>query len=231
MNISPRNAHRAAAAALSYLTIIPFALAADTLVPSGSVWKYLDNGSNQGTAWRATSFNDSAWASGPAQLCYGDGDEATVVSYGPSSTNKYVTTYFRRSFNVANPAIYTSLTLSLLRDDRAVAYLNGKEVFRSNMPSGTISYTTFAPAVIGGVDESTFYPASVAATNLVAGVNVLAVEIHQANLTSTDISFDLQLTASTTPTVTRGPYLQMGTPTSAVVRWRTDISKIGRAHV
>ncbi|WP_230687570.1 hypothetical protein, partial [Streptococcus pneumoniae] len=49
-----------------------------TLVPMGSSWRYLDNGSNQGTAWRAGAFNDTAWAAGPAQLGYGDGDEATV---------------------------------------------------------------------------------------------------------------------------------------------------------
>src|SRR5437867_7819065 len=131
------------------------AVAADILVPTGSVWKYLDNGSNQGTAWRAAAFNDASWASGPAQLGYGDGDEATVVSYGPSSTNKYVTTYFRRAFNVADPSIYAGMTVNLLQDDGAVIYLNGKEVFRSNMPSGTLSYTTFASTVLGAPQEST----------------------------------------------------------------------------
>jgi len=62
---------------------------------SGDSWKYLDDGSNQGTAWRTPGFNDSSWAEGNAELGYGDGDEATVVSYGPSSNNKYITTYFR----------------------------------------------------------------------------------------------------------------------------------------
>ena len=41
---------------------------ARTLVPTGSVWKYLDNGSDQGTAWIAPGFDDSAWAAGPAEL-------------------------------------------------------------------------------------------------------------------------------------------------------------------
>ena len=50
-----------------------------TLVPPGANWKYLDNGSNQGTAWRSLSFDDSSWASGPAQLGYGDGGEATTL--------------------------------------------------------------------------------------------------------------------------------------------------------
>ena len=57
-----------------------------TLIPVGATWKYLDNGTNQGTAWTATSFNDATWASGPAELGYGDGDEATIVSYGSNAT-------------------------------------------------------------------------------------------------------------------------------------------------
>ena len=127
------------------------------LVPVGATWRYLDNGSNQGTAWRAASFGDSAWKSGQAQLGYGDGDERTIVGYGPSTTNRYITTYFRRAFTVANPAAVGTLTLRLLRDDGAVVYLNGVEVFRSNMPSGTISYTTLASSAVGGTDEQRFY--------------------------------------------------------------------------
>ena len=38
-----------------------------TIVDNGSSWKYLDNGSNQGTAWRGTGFNDSSWQSGNAE--------------------------------------------------------------------------------------------------------------------------------------------------------------------
>ena len=71
-----------------------------TLIAKGSVWKYLDNGSNQGAGWRAVAFNDGGWASGPAQLGYGDGDEATIVSFGPDSAAKYVTTYFRQTFKI-----------------------------------------------------------------------------------------------------------------------------------
>src|ERR1700704_3609930 len=67
------------------------------LVPANAVWKYLDDGSNQGTGWTAVSFDDSAWLSGPAQLGYGDGDEATVIGFCPNAMNRYITTYFRRT--------------------------------------------------------------------------------------------------------------------------------------
>ena len=164
----------------------------ELLVQGGSAWKYLDDGSNQGIAWCSPAFNDTAWPSGAAQLGFGDGDEFTLVNGGPS-TNRIVTTYFRRAFNVTNLSAYTNLKLRVLRDDGAVVYLNNVEVFRSNMPTGTIGYLTYASAAIGGVDETTFVSTNINPSFLVLGTNVLAVEIHQANATSTDLSFDLEL--------------------------------------
>jgi hypothetical protein len=202
------------------------------LVPKNSVWKYLDNGSNQGTAWRQPEFNDSGWASGAAPLGYGDGDEATVVSFGPDSSAKYITTYFRRAFPVVDPSAFTAVTLRVLRDDGAVVYLNGAEVFRTNMPAGAISSTTPASTAVFGADESTtFYATTVSPSVLRAGTNVLAVEVHQANGTSTDLSFDLELTATDAIAVTRGPYLQSMTPGSVVVRWRTNAPTNSRVAV
>ena len=193
------------------------------LVSKGATWKYFAQGTLPAATWATTAYDDSAWPSGPAQLGYGDGDEATVVGYGPDAANKYITTYFRRSFTVADPSLYQSLALSILRDDGAVVYLNGTEVYRTNMPAGAVAYATSASTAVSGADETTtFYNAVVSASTLVAGTNVLAVELHQSGGTSTDISFDLQLLGSTGVQMTRGPYLQMGTPTSVNVRWRTN---------
>lgn len=166
---------------------------ATTLVAAGADWKYLDNGSSQGTSWRGFAFNDAAWVSGPAPLGYGDGDEATVVSYGPNSGSKYITTYFRREFQVEDPTSFTSLLLRLVRDDGAVVYLNGQEIARSNMPEGAINSQTVALGSIGGADESAFNNFSVPTSRLREGRNVLAVEIHQNAGNSSDLSFDLGL--------------------------------------
>lgn len=173
-----------------------------TLISTGAVWRYLDNGSDQGTAWTTPAFDHSAWASGPAQLGYGDGDEATVVSFGPDAANKYITTYFRRNFGVTNLSSITGLTVRLLRDDGGVVYLNGVEVFRSNMPDGPISFNTLAPLA---VDESTYVSAAIPRSLLVAGLNVIAVEVHQTSPASSDLSFDLELTAQTSGTTNRVP--------------------------
>jgi hypothetical protein len=202
-------------------------LAAGTayLIAANSPWKYLDNGTNQGTAWRAAAFNDAAWVTGNAELGYGDGDEATLVGYGTNASAKYITTYFRKSFSVANPSAYSALTLDVVRDDGVVVYINGTEVYRNNMPTGTIAYNTYAGSNI--VSETAWNTTSVSPGALVAGTNLMAVEIHQNTAASTDISFNARFysAAGGSPaTVTRGAYLQKLSPNSVTVRWRTDIA-------
>ena len=64
------------------------------------MWKYLDNGSDQGSDWVELGFNDDDWNSGYAELGYGDGNETTLVGYGDDEDNKYITTYFRHMFMV-----------------------------------------------------------------------------------------------------------------------------------
>jgi len=170
-------------------------LAGPALVPAGATWKYLDDGSTPSLAWRGAGFDDSAWASGPAQLGYGDGDEATVVSFGPNASQKFVTTYFRRAFTVASPAAVKGLVMKLLKDDGAVVYLNGHEVYRGDLPYGPIASMTLAPIAVGGADESAFVETSLDPRWLAPGANVIAVEVHQSSVASSDLSFDLELRA------------------------------------
>ena len=189
---------------------------ANDIVSLESTWSYQDDGSDQGTAWRESDFDDSGWASGPAQLGFGEGDEATVITRGAT------TFYFRHDFTVDSAGI-VALEIVLRRDDGAIVYLNGTEIVRSNMPAGDVDYQTFAPNASD--DGQNLHSYTVSADSLQNGANVLAVEVHQVNATSSDLSFDLALVKiveSADPSVVRGPYLQMGTPSSMIVRWRTD---------
>ena len=167
----------------------------ETLVPAGSTWRYWDQGTVPIGTWRETGFDDSAWGAGPAQLGYGDGDEATVISYGPDSQDKHTAYYFRHSFVVSDPAGISQVFVRLTRDDGAVVYLNGAELFRDNMPVGDVTAETTAVSGVGGADESTWFAFEVSAEQLVAGANTLAAEVHQSTRTSSDISFDLILEA------------------------------------
>jgi len=168
-----------------------------TLIADGAVWRYLDDGSNQGTAWRGVGFDDSSWDEGPAQLGYGDGDEATEVGYGPDADNKYATTYFRRRFNVDDASEIVELTLGIVRDDGAAVYVNGTEVVRTNLAADAAydDYASGGGVPVGGADEDRFNTFGVDTDALVDGGNVIAVEVHQGSGTSSDVSFDLQLTA------------------------------------
>jgi hypothetical protein len=172
------------------------------IIPNGSTWKYLDKGTDPGPAWATLLFNDSGWSNGLAELGYGDNGnnrpEKTVIGYGPNANTKYITTWFRKTFSVSAPSVFTNLIVRLLRDDGGIVYLNGTEVFRSYMTNGVVNSSTLAgPAGDGGPvpDDGTFYYVTNIANTLVAGNNVIAVEIHQESMTSTDISFDLMLWA------------------------------------
>ncbi len=167
----------------------------ETLINKGATWKYLDDGSDQGTAWTDVAFDDSGWESGPAQLGYGDGDENTVLSYGPDGNNKYKTTYFRKEFLIEENSSYNNLTFDFMRDDGIVIYLNGHEIIRSNMDQGEVDYHTTAALSVPAASENIYLHREISAEQIVTGKNVLAVEIHQYSGTSSDISFDLALTA------------------------------------
>jgi hypothetical protein len=162
-------------------------------VALGSVWRYWDQGPPPAANWNNPEFNDTAWPSGAAPLGYGNGNEATVIRFGPNSQNRYPAYYFRRTFTITNSAPVSHLTVDLVRDDGAVVYLNGAELLRDNMPPGTISYSTLASSAITGAAEETPVRFMVPADLLVNGNNLLAVEVHQSSVTSTDLRFDLGL--------------------------------------
>lgn len=168
----------------------------ESFIDKGSEWKYLDDGSDQGSQWRELNFDDSSWKSGNAKFGYGDENENTTISYGGSPSNKHITTYFRKDIIIEDVNAYSgALSIELLRDDGAIIYLNGKEVVRSNLPEGEINSETLASSYAAGQEESTYYSFLINQSNLVEGKNVIAAEIHQSEPNSSDLGFDLTLKA------------------------------------
>jgi hypothetical protein len=204
----------------------PGDLAQVSLVPLGAQWRYYDSGNLAGTSWRTTAFNDSAWNNGAAPLGYGDDNIVTTVKYGPSTTARYITTWFRHSFQVDDPTRFLSVTLGLIRDDGAAVYLNGTEVFRSNLPTGTLTAATRASASVGGTDETTLYEASVDPKWFRSGTNVLAVEVHQFAPDSSDVRFALQLSGLLRPSSASAPLLELGAG-SEQIRLSWPVTAIG----
>lgn len=191
------------------------------LISTGAVWRYLDTGVDQGTAWRAPGFDDSSWPEGNGKFGTNDPGNTTIVKIRTPTGLPLFTTYYRHAFQVAEPGLITNLAFRVLRDDGCLAYLNGVEIFRMNMPTGTVTFNTISPAGIAGSAETTYYPTNIRTTELVAGRNVLAIELHQAAGTS-DAGFDLDLRGVTAPPQTCPP-LTIEHPGNAVrLSWTGD---------
>ena len=167
-------------------------------IEDGARWRYRDDGPSLATAWRRLKYDDSAWKEGPAQLGYGEGDEARVISKGPAG-DRHITSYFRRVFTVYEVNTISNLELEILRDDGAVVYLNDVRIVRSNMPSGPMNSEVTASTLASPPGEKKWYRYDIDPGLLVAGDNILAVEIHQKGPYSGDHSFDLRLAKQATP--------------------------------
>lgn len=162
------------------------------LLPVGSTWRWWDAGTSPGDGWAAPGFDDSAWESGPGPLGFGDTHQVSAVDGGPD-TARYVTTWFRATVSIQGASGLSALRARLMRDDSAVVYVNGVEAWRTNLPDGDLTADTLAERSVSGYDETAYWEAELDPALLVEGDNTIAVEVHQAGVTSSDLSFDLGL--------------------------------------
>ena len=164
----------------------------NTLIAKGSNWSYFDGDASPGANWMDQVYNDSAWSNGPALLGYGDDDVVTTIDFGPDPDNKRITSFYRRAFVVTNHVGILAAELRVLRDDGAIVYLNGAEIYRNNMPTGTVSFGTPASGS-GSGGERSYFKSRFNPELLVEGTNLVAVEIHQKDTTTSDSRFDFEL--------------------------------------
>ncbi|MBI4604068.1 MAG: DUF1800 family protein [Planctomycetes bacterium] len=170
----------------------------DTVVLGlGSGWKYFKGTQEPSpdpatsaatTEWTKVGFNDAAWLNGSTGIGYGDGDDATVLS---DMQGNYRSVYLRRTFNVTDPFGFKSLILEVGYDDGFIAYLNGVEVARSESLEDSGSPPAFNKLAeeTHEVSEGTeYYNLNRYLGALVAGQNVLAIQVHNGSLTSSDLS-------------------------------------------
>jgi hypothetical protein len=176
---------------LCFVLTSPFALSrAETkLVSTADFWAYWDYGFED-PGWNTTDYDDFEWSYGPSPL--GFGEPYIVARLQPGIITAYFRTYF------AIDAIPTQpVTLRVRRDDGVIVYLNGYEVFRNNMPQGPVDYSTLA---VNTVEAGAFVEVPLTDVfYLNPGYNVIAAEVHQAQVLSDDLVFDLELVVSDGP--------------------------------
>ena len=163
---------------------------ATKLIPYGSSWKYFDGSLMPASNWYNPAFNDQAWKSGGSPLGYVSNGIVTTISYGPNGANKYPTTYFRKNITISDADTKLNYSITLIVDDGAAIYVNGIETGRYNLPEGPLMFNTLAP-LSNNNDTVTF---NVPGDLIKEGNNVIAVEVHQNSVGSSDMFFDFQLT-------------------------------------
>jgi hypothetical protein len=185
---------------LSTLTALLLSMAttsvqAGVIFDRGSPWKYFigrTEASTPATAWRATNFNDSAWQ-GPAPAPIGYGEPDIVTSLPSSGTAPtYTTVYFRKTFVIADPNDVSQLDLFIRIDDGYVAWINGTEIGRFNVPGGELAFNAAAPVAGEPADAPITITANLN-TLLVPGTNVLAIHALNQSTTSSDIYLDASM--------------------------------------
>jgi len=156
-------------------------------ISPGDTWRYLKGTQAPPASWKEASFNDSTWLQGPSGFGYGDDDDATELTDMRQANGNpgYFTVYLRHTFVLASPADFDAIILSVDYDDGFVAYLNGTEIARANVSGTSPAFNSPASAdhEAGSPEE---FDLSSQRSLLRTGNNVLAIELHNINLTSSD---------------------------------------------
>ncbi|HTI70890.1 MAG TPA: Ig-like domain-containing protein [Candidatus Limnocylindria bacterium] len=175
----------------------PLATADVTLATlSGTTWKVNSTGTDLGTAWRETDYDDTqaGWTSGQGLFGFTPNAGAYPAAIKTAFPANHTTYYLRTSFDWATDTKGVILVITNYLSDGAVFYLNGAEVKRVRLPDGDItaaSTATGGPSAKGQPELIGLAPDS-----LVVGSNTLAVEVHQTAGDQTDLVFGLSLNAT-----------------------------------
>ena len=180
-------------------------------IAQGGEWRYFDGPADAPSGeWQQPQYDDAKWKKAKSQFAYFGGKTKL------DGKGKRITHYFRQKFNVIGEIKYPQLAIQGLIDDGAVVYLNGREVKRINMPDGS---TTALMRASKRVFKPRWQTIAVEADDLRFGENVLAVELHQKAIESSDTTFDLQLTGTFRPKQVK-PVKQPGVPAESEKGWR-----------
>lgn len=178
-------------------------------VPGGSPgWRYRLGTSEASTpipAWRTNNFVENAtWNNAALPLGFvtggandPNGYEGKLVTTVPAAT---VSVFLRKTFVVTNRAAYSAIRLGVMVDDGVVAWVNGREVMRFQCCVGGTNpdVPTYNSTATGGFESTTNSALHVADISgpLIDGTNVLAIQVFNANATSTDLVLDATLVAT-----------------------------------
>lgn len=161
----------------------------ETVVFSGQQWHYFVGTSQPPADWNQLGFDESGWSTGPGGFGYSDDDDETVI-------DKTLSVYIRIPFEVIDKSVIAEVVLSMDYDDGFVAYLNGVEVARAGVGTAGMPPAFNQPANIdheanlyrGLAPEGFEFDSRIVEQVLNNGTNVLAIEVHNRDINSSDMS-------------------------------------------
>jgi hypothetical protein len=159
----------------------------ETVIHWGDIWNYRVGVSEPPADWNAIDFDDSSWDSGPSGFGYGDDDDATLI-------DTTISCYIRKIFTIDDPDNIINAILHVDYDDAFVAYINGIEVARSNIGQVGIPPTydqisdTYIEAMIYQGGTPAPFPIENIHSIIQQGENILAMQVHNTSITSSDLS-------------------------------------------
>lgn len=175
------------------------------IFPSGGVFDYgfINSAGALFADWGTAAYDDSSWASGTGPLGY---ETSTAAPYALGTNlsqmrNNQSSLYMRTSFTLTQSQLdsITQLELTVDYDDGYIAYLNGSEVSRGTM-GNTGDPFAFDDTSAGSHNASTdgggsFNPDVIVIdqSKLQAGENILAGQVHNSGLGSSDLILYLEL--------------------------------------
>jgi hypothetical protein len=130
------------------------------------------------------------------------GTASPLLASSTTLASGLAASYFRSTFTVEAAPRTIALQLGGYLVDGAVFYINGTEVLRLNMPSGTITSNT--PALTNTPTVAYFGPITLPSSALVRGSNIFAVEVHRA-ASGTNLFFGTDLTMIVTNNLQSDP--------------------------
>ncbi|MFB6320597.1 CotH kinase family protein [Saccharicrinis sp. FJH54] len=174
---------------LFFLCIV-ISASSQELIRSGTEYKYFKGSQSPSTAddWIQLNFNDQTWDNGSSPFWYGDGSGGTILD---DMQNNYSSFYLRTKIEVDSVTNIEDVSLFVNYDDGFNLFINSHLVLSENAPS-TAGYNSFATALHESGDFENFM-LTIDESYLTAGENIIAVQVFNYNLTSSDIHFDFSL--------------------------------------
>src|SRR6185436_13412629 len=167
-------------------------------------------------------FSDSTWSNAPAPFSYGEPGITTGTFLNDMRSN-YSCIFLRQTFTVTDIGGIDALRLGAACDDGFIAWINGTEVARYNMPGGDIPYTGIASSAPPEPVPFTNYTLLNPSAYLVNGANVLAIQAFNNSLNdSSDLVMEASLSSEVSETVP--PTITSVLPAAGTVNGLTSIT-------